>query len=138
MNLLTVSPPDAGTQLFLDSVKPYQVAEVDSLQAIKIHGLEGAVKIRDYVLRQAVRHKEKEDGVRDIGAYMARCFREGYGKNNRGKKPANYTYSSADSDLQMQVKNIMASDSLVSHIEKEFREYQNGIVDEMLDQMSSE
>ena len=47
------------------------------------------MQIRDYVLQQAARYKEKKDGVRDIGAYMMRCFREGYGKKNREKYPAN-------------------------------------------------
>ena len=140
LNLLSAQLPlpNADEQLFLDSVKPYQIAEVDALQAIKIHGLEGALQIRDYVLQQAVRHKEKKGGVRDIGAYMVRCFREGYGKKNREKFPANLAHESTDLSLQTLEKNITAMDSQALHIGKEFREYQSKLVDEALDKMSPE
>lgn len=139
LNLLTNPLPGIDEQLFLDSVKMYHITEIDALQAIKTHGLEGAVQIRDYVLQQAARYKEKKDGVRDIGAYMMRCFREGYGKKNREKYPANpvpkLTDSSSSKTLE---KSITASDTQAFHIGKEFREYQGKLVDEILDKMSPE
>lgn len=130
--------PNAEEQLFLDSVKPYQIVEIDALQAIKAHGLEGAIQIRDYVLRQAVRHKEKRNGVRDIGAYMVRCFREGYGKKNREQFSASKVHGLTDSSFHGQGKNIAELDSHIFHLGKEFREYQGQLVDEILAKMSLE
>jgi len=42
--------------------------------------LEGAREIRDYVLAEVERRRETKDQVRDVGAYLARCLREGFGK----------------------------------------------------------
>jgi len=140
LNLLANPLPSVDEQLFLASVKPYHIAEVDVLQAIKSHGLEGAMQIRDYVLQQAVRHKEKKDGVRDIGAYMVRCFREGYGKKNREKPSTNqaqYKVTSSSSSKTLE-KNVTTSDSQVFHIGKEFREYQSKLVDDIFARMSPE
>lgn len=68
-----------------------------------------------------------------------RCFREGYGKKNREKYPANpvpkLTDSSSSKTLE---KSITASDTQAFHIGKEFREYQGKLVDEILDKMSPE
>lgn len=139
LNLLANPIPNFDEQLFLDSVKTYHIMEIDALQAIKTHGLEGAMQIRDYVLQQVARHKEKKDGVRDIGAYMIRCFREGYGKKNREKSSANPVPKWTDSSSsKMLEKGVTALENQAFHVGKEFREYQGRLVDEILDKMSPE
>lgn len=139
LSLLVNPLPNIDEQLFLNSVKAYHIAEIDALQAIKTHGLEGAVQIRDYVLQQAARHKDKKGGVRDISAYMVRCFREGYGKKNRERISTNTVSKLADSSSSKTLeKNVVASDSQTFHVGKEFREYQGKLVDEALDKMSLE
>ena len=141
MNLLTPPPvPNVDEQLFIDSIKLYRVAETDALQAIKAHGLEGAIQIRDYVLQQVAVQKRKRSRVRDIGAYMARCFREGYGRKSQEDESSIYP-AQQSMDLEPKIKTKNATDSnnlVVLDIRKEFREYQNGLVDKMLSEMSLE
>lgn len=141
LNLLTPPPvPNVDEQLFIDSIKLYRVAETDALQAIKAHGLEGAIQIRDYVLQQVAVQKRKRSRVRDIGAYMARCFREGYGRKSQEDESSIYP-AQQSMDLEPKIKTKNATDSnnlVVLDIRKEFREYQNGLVDKMLSEMSLE
>lgn len=138
LNLLAGPPANPDERLFLDSVKPYQVVEAEALQAIRAHGLEGAVQIRDYVIRQAERHKQKKNGVRDIGAYMARCFREGYGRKNIENGFVGQVREPAGENLQIQEKKSATPSNLIANILKEFRENKNRIVNEILNNMSQQ
>jgi hypothetical protein len=130
--------PSAEEQAFLDSVKIHQVAEADALQAIRTHGLDGARAIRDYALRQAMRRKGSKDQVRDLGAYMARCFREGYGwvgeqdhpNLERGEAPRRESPAARSSTSEVE--------RLAAEIKTAFWVYQGQLVDERLGRMSAE
>ena len=130
--------PDTDEQAFVDSVKLYQVAETDALQAIRTHGLKGAQAIRDYALRQAARRKGTKDQVRDLGAYMARCFREGYGrweeqdqlhlKRAETLRPTTQSVSQAASETER----------LAAKFKTAFRAHQSELVEERLNRMSAD
>lgn len=127
-------------QVFVDSVKPYQVAEADALRAVQTHGLEGAQTIRDYALRQATRRKGSKEQVRDLGAYMARCFRQGYGLGDKQERlrlespppsqpePSTQATGQAPSEVESQVAELQTA----------FRAYQGRLVAERLARMAAE
>ena len=134
------APPasNADEQEFVDSVKLYQVAEADALQAIRTHGLKGAQAIRDYALRQAARRKGTKDQVRDLGAYMARCFREGYGRWEEQDQLNLKRAETPQPEAQSARKAASEAERLAAKFKTAFRAYQNQLVDERLGRMSAE
>jgi hypothetical protein len=130
--------PNADEQAFLDSVKLYQVAEADALQAIRTHGLDGARAIRDYALRQARRRKGSKDQVRDLGAYMARCFREGYGRREDQNYAGPERVGASRQEVQPSQQAPSETERLASAIKTAFRAYQSQLVEERLGRMSAE
>ncbi len=130
--------PNADEQAFLDSVKLYQVAEADALQAIRTHGLDGARAIRDYALRQAMRRKGSKDQVRDLGAYMARCFREGYGRREDQNQPGPERVGASRQEVQPSRQAPSETERLASAIKTAFRAHQSQLVEEWLGRMSAE
>jgi len=130
--------PNTDEQAFLDSVKPYQVNESDAMQAIRTHGLGGARAIRDYALRQAMRRKGSKDQVRDLGAYMARCFREGYGRWEEKDQPNPERAETPSKEVQPARESPSESEQLASEIKTAFRAYQSQLVEERLGRMSAE
>ncbi len=130
--------PNEGEQAFIDSVKLHQVAEADALQAIRTHGLNGARAIRDYALRQAARRKGTKDQVRDLGAYMARCFREGYGRWEEQDQPDTKRAEAPRLEAQPAVKAPSEAECLATELRTAFRAHQGQLVDEWLNRMSAE
>ena len=130
--------PNADEQAFLDSVKLYQVAEADALQAIRTHGLDGARTIRDYALRQAARRKGSKDQVRDLGAYMARCFREGYGRWGEQDHLDLERVAAPRQEVQPQRQAPSEVERLASAIKTAFWAHQGQLVEERLSRMSAE
>ncbi|KAB2923760.1 MAG: replication initiation protein [Candidatus Contendobacter sp.] len=128
----------AEEQAFLDSTKLYQVAEADALQALRTHGLNGARAIRDYALRQAARRKGSKDQVRDLGAYMARCFREGYGRWEERDPPDPKRAEVPRQEVQPSGKAPSETERLAAKFKTAFRTHQSQLVDERLDRMSAE
>ncbi|MDS4031542.1 MAG: replication initiation protein [Candidatus Contendobacter sp.] len=130
--------PSADEQKFVDSVKRHQVAEADALQAIRTHGLNGARAIRDYALRQATRRKGSKDQVRDLGAYMARCFREGYGRWEE-QDPLNVRRAEAPPPEEQPAREAASeTERLAAKFKTAFRAHQSQLVDERLGRMSAE
>ncbi|MDG4584245.1 MAG: replication initiation protein [Candidatus Competibacter sp.] len=134
------APPasDADEQAFMDSVKLYQVTETDALQAIRTHGLNGARAIRGYALRQAARRKGTKDQVRDLGAYMARCFREGYGRWEEQEQSSSKRAETASPSARSARKMTSEAERLAAKFKTAFRAHQNQLVDERLERMSAE
>ena len=132
------SVPNADEQAFVDSVKLHQVADADALQAIRTHGLNGARAIRDYALRQAARRKGTKDQVRDLGAYMARCFREGYGRWEEQDQPDAKRAEAPQLEAQPAAKAPSETECLATDLRTAFRAHQSQLVDERLDRMSGE
>lgn len=67
-------------QEFTQDLQRYGLSEADALAILEQHGLEGGIEIRDYVLSEIERRRGTADEIRHTGAYLARCFREGFGK----------------------------------------------------------
>ncbi len=125
----------AEEKAFFDSVSQLHITEQDVRRAIDTHSLTGAIEIRDYVLLEVERRSQSKDPVRDIGAYMARCLKEGFGKKTqeernhqaRVKAEADKKRSQAKvkEDFELQAKNV----------KDEFWSYQMELVDNKLAQM---
>lgn len=89
--LVALSPPlsspqtsvptrSAEEQHFLERLARHQIGEADAVQALQMHGLDGAREIYGYVRQEIVRRKGTSEEIRNSGAYLVRCFREGYGR----------------------------------------------------------
>ena len=130
--------PNADEQAFVDSVKVHQVAEADALQAIRTHGLNGARAIRDYALRQAARRKGTKDQVRDLGAYMARCFREGYGRWEEQDQPDSKRAEAPRQEVRLAGRATSEAESHAIELRTAFRAHQGQLVDERLGRLSAE
>lgn len=129
---------NAEEQAFLDSVKPYQIAEADALQVLETHGLEGAMEIRDYVLAEIARRRGTAEEIRNIGAYLARCFREGYGRKTAEERAADrrrrHAPAIAQAQQQAQEQQRAAMDALL----KTFRQQQAAQVEARLAAMTGQ
>jgi hypothetical protein len=123
-NLEVLTPEE---QAFIASVGQYRVTESDARLAIEIHGLKGAVEIRDYVLKE-VRHRQgKKNQVHDIGAYMARCLREGFGKITGVTPGPSVAVAEDVRGVQQQKRERVCSE--VEQLMKDFWAYQVSAVD---------
>ena len=65
---------------FLERLARHHISEVDALQALQKHGLEGAREIFGYVRQEVLQRKGTPEEIRNVSAYLVRCFREGYGR----------------------------------------------------------
>jgi len=81
-------PLSVEEQAFVRDLEQQGLAETDARQALETHGLEGAIEIRDYVLAEIARRRGATEEIRNVGAYLARCFREGYGKKTAEERDA--------------------------------------------------
>ena len=82
----STAPPSAEEHAFVREMEQRGVAEADARQVLETHGLEGALEIRDYVLAEIGRRRGKSDEIRNTGAYLMRCFREGFGKKTADER----------------------------------------------------
>ena len=77
-------PPEAARspeeQTFLERLARHHIREADALQALQQHGLEGAREIFGYVRQEVLQRKGTPEEIRNVSAYLVRCFREGYGR----------------------------------------------------------
>lgn len=128
----------AEEKAFVDSVMPYQISEADALQVLDIHGLEGGIEIRDYVLQEVSRRNGKKDQVRDIGAYMARCFREGFGKRTAAEREQSQRRRTAHEIKRKQEEARGKVQAEVEQLKKDFHDYQKMLVDEQLATLTPE
>ena len=67
-------------QIFLDRLAQHQVSAADAIQALQTHGLGGAREIFGYVRQEVVRRKGTPGEIRNVSAYLVRCFQDGYGR----------------------------------------------------------
>jgi hypothetical protein len=67
-------------QTFLERLARHHIREADALQALQQHGLEGAREIFGYVRQEVLQRKGTPEEIRNVSAYLVRCFREGYGR----------------------------------------------------------
>jgi len=123
---------------FFESISPYHISEQDARRALVAHGLEGAMEIRDYVLGEVKRRSQSKDPVRDVGAYLARCLREGFGKKTQEEREEQRR---AKADAELKRSRAMAKEKLESEVEalkKDFWNYQVELVNSKLTQMAQE
>ena len=67
-------------QTFLDRLAQYQVSEADAVAALQKHGLGGAREIFGYVRQEVLQRRGTPGEIRNVSAYLVRCFRDGYGR----------------------------------------------------------
>ena len=67
-------------QQFLKRLIQHQISEEDAIQALQTHGLDGAREIYGYVRQEVIRRKNTPEEIRNVPAYLARCFHKGFGR----------------------------------------------------------
>ena len=122
-------------QAFFESVSQFHITEQDVRRTIETHGLAGAIEIRDYVLLEVGRRSQSKDPVRDVGAYMARCLKEGFGKKTQDERD-HQARAKAEADRKLSQARIKKDAELqAKNIKDEFWNYQIELVDSKLAQM---
>ncbi len=125
-------------QAFVESVKQYNVTESDAFQAIEMHGLEGAIAIRDYVLDGAERRKGTKGEVKHIGAYMVRCFQQGYGRKGLMEQDSDQ-HAKAAGEIARKHKETREKIQLeINQLTNDFWGYQLKLIEQILERMSPE
>jgi hypothetical protein len=78
-------------QQFLERLARHGIREAEALQALHTHGLAGAREIFGYVRQEVLRRKGTSEEIRNVSAYLLRCFREGYGLKGAIERAAEQT-----------------------------------------------
>jgi len=85
-------PPEAARspeeQIFLERLARHHISDDDAIQALKKHGLAGAMDIFGYVRQEVARRNGTPEEIRNVSAYLARCLREGYGRKGEMEREA--------------------------------------------------
>jgi len=129
------SPEDKA---FFYSVSQFHITEQDVKRSIQTHGLTGAVEIRDYVLAEVERRGQSKDPVRDVGAYMARCLKDGFGKKTQEERDHQASVKAEADKKRNQAKAKEALERDVQNIKSDFWNYQIALIDSKFDQMEPE
>ncbi len=114
-------PEGSEGQAFIESIAVYGITETDAKKAIEAHGLEGAIEIRDKVLKD-VELRKKNNPVKDTGAYLATCLRQGHGKRTghereeTKRKQGEASAKRRKAELEQRLKEI---EPKVDHVRKE-------------------
>jgi hypothetical protein len=69
-------------------VQQHHLREADALHAVQTYGVEGAREILGYVRQEVGQRKGTPEEIRNVSAYLARCFREGYGRKGELEREA--------------------------------------------------
>ena len=128
----------AEEQSFVDELQPYALAESDILQALETHGLEGAMEIRDYVLAEIGRRQGTQEEIRNTGAYLARCFREGYGRKTAEERTAARRQRTAKAIAQSQQQAKEQQRAAIDALIAGFRQQQAAQVEARLAAMTDQ
>lgn len=135
-----ISPPllSAEEQALVRLLQQDGLAEADALFALDTHGLEGATEIRDYVLTEVERRRGQADEIRQVGAYLARCLREGYGKKTAEERDAERRRQNAAAIAQMQQDSREKLQKEVLELSRTFRQQQAAQVEARLAAMTAQ
>jgi hypothetical protein len=128
----------AEEQSYVDELQPYALAESDILQALETHGLEGAMEIRDYVLAEIGRRQGTLEEIRNTGAYLARCFREGYGRKTAEERTAARRQRTAKAIAQSQQQAKEQQRAAIDALITGFRQQQAAQVEARLAAMTDQ
>ncbi len=71
---------DPEKQKVIKDLSQYGMMESDTVSAIEAHGIKGVREIQDKVLKDIERRRKGKNPVQDVGAYMATCLRQGFGR----------------------------------------------------------
>ncbi len=129
---------NADELAFIEDVARYNITAADARAALSTHGLEGALEIRDYVLSEVERRKGGDEPIRNTGAYMARCFRQGFGIKSEEERKKGDTERAARAAKQQEHSAQERARSEAEQLERDFRLHQTQLVDERLAQMAEE
>jgi hypothetical protein len=120
------SPPplSAEEQALVRLLRQDGLADADAMFALNTHGLEGAIEIRNYVLAEVARRRGQADEIRQVGAYLARCLREGYGKKTVEERDAERRRRNAATIAQAQKDSREKLQKEVLELSRTFRQQQ--------------
>ncbi|MBC8550080.1 MAG: replication initiation protein, partial [Candidatus Brocadiales bacterium] len=101
---------------FINSVTLYKVNRTIAQTAIREHGLLGAIEIRDFVLSE-VQRRQHTHPIENVGAYLAKCLKQGYGKTSDEERAAK-EQQKADKTAQQEAQaNKKILDRLKNEVE---------------------
>ena len=128
------SPPSWSPeeQDFIRLLQQDGLTEADAVRALETHGLEGAGEIRDYVRAEIDRRRDQPEAIRNTGAYLARCFREGYGKKTAEERTAERRQRNATAIAQAQQDARERRHAQAADLVQAFRQQQAAQVEERL------
>ena len=75
-------------QAFVERLARHHISEADAIEALQKHGLGGAREIFGYVRQEVLQRKGTPGEIRNVSAYLVRCFREGYGRKGEIEREA--------------------------------------------------
>ncbi|TVR59659.1 MAG: hypothetical protein EA420_15365, partial [Candidatus Competibacteraceae bacterium] len=113
------------------------LTEADAVRALETHGLEGAGEIRDYVRAEVDRRRGQPEEIRNTSAYLARCFREGYGKKTAEERTAERRQRNAIAIAQAQQDARERRHAQAADLVQAFRQHQAVQVEERLAALSA-
>ncbi len=135
-----MGPPllSAEEQALVGLLRQNGLVEADALLALDTHGREGATEIRNYVLAEVKRRQGQSDEIRQVGAYLARCLREGYGKKTAEERDADRRQRNAATIAQAQQDTREKLQSEVLDLSRTFRQQQTAQVGARLAAMTAQ
>jgi hypothetical protein len=133
------SPPSWSPeeQDFIRLLQQDGLTEADAVRALETHGLEGAGEIRDYVRAEVDRRRGQPEEIRNTSAYLARCFREGYGKKTAEERTAERRQRNAIAIAQAQQDARERRHAQAADLVQAFRQHQAVQVEERLAALSA-
>ena len=76
-------------QVLIDRlVQQQHLREEDALHAVQTHGVEGVREILGYVRQEVGQRNGTPEEIRNVSAYLLRCFRDGYGRKGEIEREA--------------------------------------------------
>ncbi len=76
-------------QVLIDRlVQQQHLREEDALRAVQTHGVEGVREILGYVRQEVGQRNGTPEEIRNVSAYLLRCFRDGYGRKGEIEREA--------------------------------------------------
>lgn len=118
-------PDEADTQRFIKAIALHGINERTAREALFAHGLIGAKEILTRVMRDIERRKKSANPVNDIGAYLARCLKDGFGMLTTEERQT----EAAIANRNEQASRRQQEEALQETAQKERQERLKGLMD---------
>ncbi|MBC8548119.1 MAG: replication initiation protein, partial [Candidatus Brocadiales bacterium] len=111
------SKRDDSTKELIRSLTIHDIKPEIVLEAVKKHGLEGTLECRDYALKMIEQKRTTDKPVVNIGGYIARCFKNGWGIESKEKKAAKAEIERKKEVVRQQENNKQLLDKIKKDVD---------------------